>query len=258
MKGTFIDYELLRQFDLDAFRKRSPFPWENIAGFLTREGFHSLYTNFPSLALFEYHNNRRRSHDQRPHNRHYLAYESSIYHKDRPAEAGGVVGRDQLPTAWQGFMDELETSDEYQRFIRRALGISTFIPRYAWHVGSRGSEVSPHLDTPPKIGTHILYFNTSDDWNPEWGGATLVLGGKKIKAMNPDFADFETSAAACITDNHSFLFKNTSSAWHGATALTSPDDSYRRLFNIIFEMPRHSVGRKLVDRARALFKLPGA
>lgn len=75
--------------------------------------------------------------------------------------------------------------------------------------------------------------------------------------MNPDFADFETSAAACITDNHSFLFKNTSSAWPGAAALTFPDDGYRRLSSIIFEMPRRSAGRKLVDRARALFKLSG-
>ena len=98
-------------------------------------------------------------------------------------------------------------------------------------------------------------YTTSDDWNP--GGATLVVGGKKIEAMNPDFADFETSAAACITDNHSFLFKNTSSAWHGATALTFPDDSYRRLLNIIFEMPRRSAGPKLVNRARGLFKLSG-
>lgn len=73
----------------------------------------------------------------------------------------------------------------------------------------------------------------------------------------PDFADFETRAAACITDNHSFLFKNTSSAWHGATALTFPDDSYRRLLNIIFEMPRRSAGPKLVNRARGLFKLSG-
>ncbi|WP_235777127.1 2OG-Fe(II) oxygenase [Rhizobium mesoamericanum] len=186
-----------------------------------------------------------------------MAYENSIYHKDGPpVDAGGLVRREQLPTAWQGFMDELETSDEYRRFIRRALGISDFIPRYAWHVGSKGSEVSPHLDSATKIGTHILYFNTSVDWNPEWGGSTLVLGGKKIGAMNPDFADFETSAAACITDNHSFLFKNTPSAWHGATALTSPDGSYRRLFNVIFETPRRSVGRKLVDRARALFALP--
>jgi hypothetical protein len=166
-----------------------------------------------------------------------------------------VVRREQLPAIWQRFVDELETSDEYHRFIRRALGISKFIPRYAWHVGSQGSEVSPHLGLPKKIGTHILYFNTSDDWNAEWGGAPLALGGKKIKALNPEFADFETISAARITDNHSFLFKNTSQAWHGVTALTSPPGSYRRLSNIIFEMPKRSAGRKLVDSARALFRL---
>ena len=116
-------------------------------------------------------------------------------------------------------MDELESSEEYHGFVRRALGVPAFSTRYAWHVGSHGSEVSPHVDAANKLGTHILYFNTSDEWNPEWGGATLVLGGKQTEAMNPDFADFETRDEARIMDNHSFLFKNTPNAWHGATAL---------------------------------------
>jgi hypothetical protein len=88
---------------------------------------------------------------------------------------------------------------------------------------------------PEKIGTHILYFNTSSDWKPAWGGQTLVLAGKTTEALNPDFTDFQSYQAAQITDNHSFLFKNTPDAWHGVTALTSPPGNYRRLFNIIFE-----------------------
>ncbi|MDL2407116.1 2OG-Fe(II) oxygenase [Rhizobium calliandrae] len=248
MRDTFIDYGLLRQFDFDGFKSKAPFPWENIEGFLTKEGFQALYTDYPSLELFEYHNNVRRGHGQRPHNRHFLAYESSAHHK-------GVVRHEQLPATWQRFIDEIGTSDEYRRFIRRALGASEFILRYEWHVGSQGSEVSPHLDLPRKLGTHLLYFNTSDDWNHEWGGATLALEGKKIEALNPDFSDFESVSASRITDNRSFLFKNTSLAWHGATALTSPPGSYRRLFNIVVEMPKRSAGRKLVDRARTLLGL---
>ncbi len=160
-----------------------------------------------------------------------------------------MVRQAQLPAAWQRFMDELRSSREYHHFIRRAIGIPSFTLRCAWHVGSRGSEVSPHLDATKKLGTHILYFNTSAEWNPDWGGETLVLGGRRTQAMNPDFGDFETCEAARIVDNRSFLFKNTPQAWHGVSALTCPAGSYRRLFNIIFEVPAN---RGFIDRVREL------
>ena len=250
MAQTFIDYSLLRSFDAGVFGNRRPFPWENLHGFLTPQGFRTLYNDFPSLELFEYHNNIRRDHGQRPHNRYYLAYENSIYHKNGES---GVVRNSQLPGAWQHFMNELETSDQYHSFVCGALGIPDFKARYAWHVGTKGSEVSPHIDAKKKLGTHILYFNTSGEWDTMWGGATLVLGDKQTDAMNPDFSDFKTIEAACIVDNQSFLFKNTPTAWHGVTALTCPEDSYRRLFNVIFEAPP-SVGRRLIDSARGLLK----
>ena len=97
--------------------------------------------------------------------------------------------------------------------------------------------MSPHVDSAKKIGTHIFYFNTSEDWRPEWGGATLVLGGKRTPAMNPDFDDFTDVEAAQIIDNRSFLFRNSAQSWHGVRALTSPAGSYRQLFNVIFEFP---------------------
>src|SRR4051794_29905699 len=248
MSDTFIDYDVLRAFNIEEFKRRVPFPWHNLHGFLTPQGFRSLLDDFPPLELFEYHANVVREHGQRPHNRHYLAYQSSIYHRN---DDEGVIQQGQLPAAWQRFIDELQWGNEYHDFVRRALGVSTFTARYAWHVGSAGSEVSPHLDSRNKLGTHILYFNTSDEWESAWGGATLVLGGKRTAAMNPDFGDFETCEAARIVDNRSFLFKNTPQAWHGVTALTSPTGSYRRLFNIIFETPARS---SLFDHARRLLR----
>ncbi|MBC7931133.1 MAG: 2OG-Fe(II) oxygenase [Rubrivivax sp.] len=264
MSDTFIDYELLGSFPVDGFKEREPFPWSNLHGFLTPGGFRALCEEFPPLELFEYHNNIQRAYGQRSHNRHYLAYESSIYHKE-DAGGGGIVRHDRLPAAWQRFMDELETSERYHDFVRQTLDTDAFNTRYAWHVGSNGSEVSPHVDAPEKLGTHIIYFNTSDEWNPAWGGATLVLGGKRTDAMNPDFADFTTRDEARIVDNHSFLFKNTPASWHGASALTCPPGSYRRLFNVIFETPNASAernprlsaptaGRRLLDRARTFLR----
>ena len=48
MSDTFIDYELLRAFDLAGFQKRAPFPWHNLRGFLTAEGFRALFERVPA------------------------------------------------------------------------------------------------------------------------------------------------------------------------------------------------------------------
>ena len=51
-----------------------------------------------------------------------------------------------------------------------------------------------------------------------------------------------------IRDNRSFLFKNTADAWHGVRALTCPANSYRRLFNVVFETPdKRRGGVRLAD-----------
>lgn len=263
LSESFINYDLLDRFPVEQFRLRQPFPWANLQGFLTSEGFARLYREFPPLEVFEEHRDIDRAYGQRPHNRYYLAYETSIYHLgERPRK--GVLSREQLPASWRAFMDELESSVRYHEFVRRALGVQTFQARYAWHLGFRGSEVSPHVDSTNKLGTHIIYFNTSDEWDPSWGGETLALGGRRTDVMNPDFSDFSTSAAAHVLDNGSFLFKNTPEAWHGVRRLTSPPGKFRRLFNVIFERPGiaaeggiHVTARRsgLLKRAREILRL---
>lgn len=230
----FINYEVLKNFPIPEFKARQPFPWANVPSFLTADGFRKLHSEFPSLDLFEKHDGIERLYGQRSHNRYYLAYESSIYHPD---ETSGVLKSEQLPPAWSQFLEEMETNKAYQSFMKELFDVNSYRVRYAWHAGFSGSEVSPHLDAAEKIGTHILYFNTSADWDPAWGGTTLVLGGKQTPAMNPDFDDFASITEAEMLGNQSFVFKNTPEAWHGATALKCPPGKYRRLFNVIFESP---------------------
>ncbi len=246
----FLNTALLTEFPTATFTEASPFPWHDFPGVLTQEGFSTLYENYPSLAMFERHAGMERPHGQRPHDRYYLAYEQSIYQHEE-----GEVKHSDLPPAWQAFMEELKTSDVYHRFLERLLGTAPLTARYAWHVGITGSEVSPHRDADNKIGTHIFYFNTHDDWNPAWGGSTLALGGKKIADLNPDFSDFTSESASEILDNHSFLFKNTHDAWHGVKTLTCPEDRYRRLFNVILHAPE-TKKRTLGDRLRGAFQRP--
>lgn len=252
MGNSFLNYELIESFNEQLFSQNQPFPWYNFDSFLTAEGFQQLLQDFPSLELFEKHEGLERAYGQRPHNRYYLAYETSIYHQIERQDKG-VVKYKHLPASWQMFLKELETSQVYQNFIKSLFEVSDFQVRYAWHVGVTNSEVSPHRDSKKKIGTHIFYFNTSDDWDTAWDGSTLVLGNKLTDSMNPDFSDFTTAVATQLTNNRSFLFKNTPNAWHGVKPLTCPEGKYRRLFNVIFEFPQTnsplSLPKKFLQKA---------
>ena len=230
-----FDPAAIRAFDRTSFTGRQPFPWMNFHALLTPETFAALHREYPSLDQFERHQGIARVHGQRPHNRYYMAYESSIYKDLDRKEDEGVIHYDALSPTWRAFMDAVESDETYRRFIGDLIGLTDFETRYAWHVGVTGSEVSPHRDAEDKLGTHIFYFNTLEDWDPAWGGPTIALGGKKVAALNPDFSDFESEQSGSIVDNHSFLFKNTPEAWHGVRALTSPEGKYRRLFNVIVQ-----------------------
>lgn len=233
---TFLNYDVMARFEINLFRTNRPFPWFNFSQFLTPSGFEELHRDFPSIEFFERHFGLARPYGQRPHNRYYLAYEESIYH-DGPPPDQGIVSHARLPRTWQLFIEELRQGREYKQFIKTALGAGHYKARYAWHVGFSGDEVSPHVDSPDKIGTHIFYFNTSEDWNPGWGGNTLLLSDKQTTAMNPDFTDFRRTMSVETRDNRSFLFKNTGDAWHGVETLTCPSGRHRRLFNVIFIVP---------------------
>lgn len=233
--SDFFNLSVLKSLPVQKFNETKPFPNHLFKEILLPEAFNELYNNFPSLDLFEKHVNRPRGKSgQRPHNRYYLAFEKSIYHKNDQSGLG-VTKIEQLPNVWQEFVREVQTSEPYLEFLNRYLNLNEYTIRYAWHVGETGSEVSPHCDSLDKIGTHIFYFNTSADWETEWGGSILALGGKKTDKTNPDISDFETVEGFDIRDNSSFLFKNTSDGWHATEVLTCPPNHYRRLFNVIVQ-----------------------
>lgn len=237
----FLERSAVNGFDASAFLGQSHFPWMSFTGFLQPQAFAELNRTFPGLDAFERHEGLRRSHGQRSHDRFYLAFEESIYHRQGKGDYAlqsdrGTISSQDLAPPWQAFLQDLR-GQPYQSMIRQALGRDDLTMRLAWHLGVSGSEVSPHRDALDKVGTHIFYFNTAEDWDPTWGGSILALGGKKVAAMNPDFEDFESEAGTDIRDNRSFLFKNTEAAWHGVRRLTCPPGHYRRLFNVIFEAP---------------------
>jgi hypothetical protein len=235
-----FNQRLMSRFKKSDFTQRQPFPWYNFRSFLKENAFQQLYREFPALDFFETHEGLYRKYGQRSHDRYYLAYEETIYQYIKREHADdlppkGVIHHHQLPKPWQDFMSALEGDPQYRQFICDLLGTDSFKARYAWHVATAGRSVSPHLDTSEKIGTHIFYFNTRDDWKREWGGSTLVLSDKNYKGMNPEISDFGKVEAVEVLNNRSFLFKNQPEAWHAVDTINCPPNSYRRIFNVIFE-----------------------
>lgn len=227
-----------------AFRDAKPFAHAALDGPLTADAFATLGRELPPLSRFARHEGVARRFGQRPHDRFYLELTAA------PTEtAPGAIRLEELSPAWRRFVEELR-GEPYFSTVVRALGARRATLRFMWHVGVAGSEVSPHRDARKKLGTHIFYFNTEEDWSPAWGGATVLLGGRRTRAMNPEFDEFETATDVPFLGNRSLLFRNDRTAWHGMRRIDAPEGAERRLFNVVFDRV-DARGARLVDSAEA-------
>lgn len=215
--------QLLSQPDLDAiatsaFREAQPFPWLNPPNLLTPEGFEQLRTHLPPLEIMDKSFGRKRAHGQVPHDRYALEY------------------RPDLPVAacWHQLVAELE-GPGYQAWLARLFATRRFRLSYHWHYTPRGASVSPHCDARHKLGSHIFYFHTSADWDPAWGGETVILDdeGRFSRASAPPFEAFTRSWRADAMGNRSLLFQRQGNSWHGVEALQCPEDQLRRVFIVV-------------------------
>jgi hypothetical protein len=83
-------------------------------------------------------------------------------------------------------------------------------------------------------------MNSSDDWDPAWGGQTVVLddGGRFGHASSPAVGDFESSVEASCLDNRSFLFRRTAHSWHYVKKVQCPPDALRKVFIVVVDEAR--------------------
>ena len=130
----------------------------------------------------------KRAHGQQSHDRLALQYRPTL--------------EKILASSWNHFIHELQ-SDAYKSFWREMLSLSPRTPiilTMHWHYAPPGASVSPHTDARRKIGSHIFYFNTPEDWDEAWGGQTLVLddGGKWPRHSAPDYADLREAGASQV------------------------------------------------------------
>jgi hypothetical protein len=211
---TYLDVKRLQTINPASFRAQTPYPWVNPAGLLTDAGYDRLRETIPDVSLFTSHFSETRVYGQQNHDRFSLFY------------------RDDLPVAapWKAFVAELRGAD-YQTFMRRLIGARSFELSFVWHYTPQGCSVSPHCDSKRKLGSHIFYFNTEQDWDPAWGGETLILddGGRFEYRSAPHFEEFERITVAEALGNRSLLFARKAHSWHGVRALAArPRPSFFR------------------------------
>ena len=217
----YLDAAKLDAIDAGSFRSRQPYPWVNPQGLLTDVGYSELRASLPDVAIFDRVFGRERKYGQQSHDRYALEWHEGL----------------DLSPAWQAFIGELR-GREYAAFLRRILGVAPRL-RFHWHYTPRGCSVSPHCDAKRKIGSHVFYFNDREDWDPAWGGETLILDdrGRFESDSSPAFEDFETIAAAESLDNRSLIFLRRGNSWHGVREITCPEDQMRKVFIVVFELP---------------------
>jgi hypothetical protein len=234
---NYLDPNFIERFDPREFREADPYPWMNPQGMLTPEGYEALLNNMPDVGLFTPFFGVQRKYGQQSHERFVLEY---------------VDGLD-LPAPWQAFIDELR-GDAYRGFIADLLGRGHFRFRFHWHYTPRGCSVSPHCDARGKLGSHIFYLNREENWDPAWGGETVILDdhGRFPAQSSPAWEDFDEAIPAKTAGNRSLIFGRRGNSWHGVRALTCPEGAYRQVFIVVFEDfdPR----RIFIKRAKRLLK----
>ena len=221
-----IDMERLTELAAQPreFLDRRPFPWISVKGVIRNDSYQRLQTELPSIEQFQAQLGNRRAHGQQGHDRYALQY--------RPALD------DALPSVWREFVAELH-GPQYREFVRNLYGLGPserFVLSMHWHYAPPGASVSPHVDARRKIGSHIFYFHSDDEWDPSWGGQTLVLDDEQHRFRPhsaPGFDDLKEVAASEILGNHSFLFKRTDNSWHGVRPIACPEGRLRKVFIVV-------------------------
>jgi hypothetical protein len=224
----YLDESALSRLDPQAFRERRPYPWSGLAGVLREEAYELLRDELPPVTMFQEVFGKARRHGQQSHDRYALEYEPGLA----------------LAASWQGFLDELQ-GPVYRRWLGRSLGTDGYELRFHWHYTPGGSSVSPHCDAVRKLGSHIFYFNSEADWDPAWGGGTLILddAGRFSPRSAPSFDDFVSAQSAESLGNRSLLFARNGNSWHGVREIRCPPGALRKVFIVVIE--RASLGGRL-------------
>ncbi len=219
---SYLDLERLEALDPIAYQKRDPYPYVNPEGLLHDEAHRNLVENLPPLELFEKIHGKKRAHGQKSHDRFTLEYEDGL----------------PLPSPWQEFIDELRDRP-YRALLCRLTGAPDLDLRFHWHWTTVGESVSPHCDAKRKLGSHIFDLNREGEWDPSWGGETLVLDdrGRFSRDSAPEFQDFDEIVHSKALGNWSLIFTRRGNSWHGVKEIACPEGHFRKVFIVVLDKP---------------------
>ncbi len=215
---TILNFQAIESINPHEYQQQKPYPWANPKGLLTEEGYTQLLSSLPDISLFERRFGVTRAHGQRSHDRYTLEYHDGL----------------PLASPWKSFIQELQGKN-YQSFLCRLFGVRSLELNFHWHYTPNGCSVSPHCDAKHKLGSHIFYFNTEQDWDPTWGGETVILDddGKFTRASAPKFEDFKEAQVSKAIGNYSLLFSRKDHSWHGVREIQCPEDHMRKVFIVV-------------------------
>jgi hypothetical protein len=221
----YLNRERIERVSHEAFQSQQPYPWVDIPEILTADAHEMLRRTLPAVDLFERKVGVKRAFGQGYHDRYILHYHSSL----------------DLAKPWREFITELHGAT-YDSLVRRLFGLrrgAPYILTLEWYYAWQGCGVSPHCDARRKLGTHIFYFNTAEDWDSSWGGRILIMDDRRrLKPHSaPKFDDLEVAASLDPRGNGSLLFKRTAHSWHGVRPLESPPGQLRKLFIVTINVP---------------------
>ena len=202
-------------------------PHANFVDFLWPNAYERMLKDFPKNELFKDEFPKDRKHGQRPHCRRFFCIgetQGSKYFDEYMVEI------EQLPSIWYQFCNNILKNKDYHKFICKALNVKTFKIRFDFHKTEGGLDVSPHIDSIGKIGSHLFYF-MPNGWTDEDGGKTIFYRDKTVDKMNPEPKDFKKSVTTSVIGNRSCLFKNAEEGWHGVTQVNS--NVHRQICNVV-------------------------
>jgi len=213
----YLDLNALEAIDVREFQNAKPFPWVNPQDLIRPEAWNILERDLPGQDLFDRRFDEPRRAGQDPHDRYSLEYREGL----------GVAG------SWQTFIAELRSPD-YRDAICDLFEVPRIEFRFHWHYTPTGCSVSPHMDAVREYGSHLFYFNPPD-WDPAWGGETLILddGGRFPRHSAPGIDEFDRVLSTNSLGNASLLFQGRDHGWHAVLPMRQPADRLRRVFIVV-------------------------
>ncbi len=109
---------------------------------------------------------------------------------------------------------------------------------------ANGGHILPHTDTPAKIVTLVVSILDEEEWDPSYGGGTVINRPKDARLTynqlnrQSTFDDMEVIDTFPFEPNQAVIFVKTFNSWHSVRPMTGPAEKMRKTLIINIEVPK--------------------